>query len=85
MKRLLHELKAFLHSDSKSAAVSWGWSGGAMVLSKPQVPGRPTSLYKSKARACCTCSRCGWGLFGHFYSNLSLLLSFSLSLGDDPI
>ena len=28
---------------------------------------------------------CGWGLFGHFYSRLSFLFSFSLSLGDDPI
>ena len=37
------------------------------------------------ARAYCTCSRCGWGLFGHFYSHLSFLSSFSLSLGDGPI
>ena len=29
--------------------------------------------------------RCGWGLFGHFFSHLSLLFSFSLSLGDGPI
>ena len=35
----------------------------------------------SRARAYCTCSRCGWGLFGHFYSHLSFLFSFSLSLG----
>ena len=27
----------------------------------------------------------GWGLFGHFYSPLSFLFSFSLSLGDGPI
>ena len=27
----------------------------------------------------------GGGLFGHFFSYLSLLLSFSLSLGDGPI
>ena len=26
-----------------------------------------------------------WGLFGHFYSPLSFLSSFSLSLGDGPI
>ena len=25
----------------------------------------------SRARAYCACSRCGWGLFGHFYSHLS--------------
>ena len=28
----------------------------------------------SRARAYCACSRCGWGLFGHFYSHLSFLL-----------
>ena len=55
-----------------------------MVLGKLPVPGRPTILM-SRARAYCACSRCGWGLFGHFYSHLSLLSSFSLSLGDGPI
>ena len=56
-----------------------------MVLGKLPVPGRPTSLDKSRARAYCSCSKCGWGLFGHIYSHLSFLSSFSLSLGDDPI
>ena len=37
------------------------------------VPGRPTILDYSRARAYCTCSRCGWGLFGHF----SLVYHFS--------
>ena len=55
-----------------------------MVLDKLAVPGRPTYLDKSMARAYCTCSRCGWGLFGHFYSPLSFLSSFSLSLEDGP-
>ena len=62
-----------------------GWSGGAKVLGKLPVPGRPTNLDYSRARAYCACSRCGWGLFGHFFSHLSLLFSFSLSLGDGPI
>ena len=62
-----------------------GWSGGAMVLGKLPVPGRPTNLDYSRARAYCAYSRCGWGLFGHFYSHLSFLSSFSLSLGDGPI
>ena len=53
-----------------------GWSGIAMVLGKLPVPGRPTSLEKSRARAYGTCSRCGWGLFGHFYSHLSFLPPF---------
>ena len=53
--------------------VRWSWvnfkcrgvlqfGGGAMVLGKFQVPGRPTYLCKSRARACCAGSRCGWGL-----------------------
>ena len=56
-----------------------------MVLGKLPVPGRPTYLEKSRARAYCSCSRCGWGLFGYFFSRLSFLFSFSLSLGDGPI
>ena len=62
-----------------------GWSGGAMALGKLPVPGRPFNLNYSRARAYCACSRCGWGLFGHFYSHLSFLSSFSLSLGDGPV
>ena len=60
-----------------------GWSGGAMVLGKLPVPAS-YNLDCSRARAYCACSRCEWGLFGHFYSPLSFL-SFSLSLGDGPI
>ena len=29
----------------------------------------------SRARAYCACCRCGWGLFGQFYSHLSFLSS----------
>ena len=65
--------------------VSGGWSGGAKVLGKHLVPGRPTSLGDSRARAYCASSRCGWGLFRHFFPHLSFLFSFSLSLGDGPI
>ena len=56
-----------------------------MVLGKLPVPGRPTNLDKSRARAFCACSRCGWGLFGHFSLSSIFLFSFSLSLGDGPI
>ena len=56
-----------------------------MVLGKLPVPGRSTNLDNSGARAYCACSRCGRVLFGHFFSRLSLLVSFSLSLGDGPI
>ena len=37
-----------------------------MVLGKLPVPGRPTYLDDSRARAYCACSGCGMGLFGHF-------------------
>ena len=46
-----------------------------MVLGKLPVPGRPTNLDNSRARAYCALSR----LFGHFFSCLSFLYSFSLS------
>ena len=38
-----------------------------MVLGKLPVPGRPTDLDKSRARACCACSRCGWGCLDIFF------------------
>ena len=53
-----------------------------MVLGKLQVPGRPTDLDFSRANAYCACSRCRRVLFGHFFSHVSFLSSFSLSLGD---
>ena len=59
-----------------------------MVLGKLPVPGRPTDLdysRASKARAYCACSRCGWGLHGHFFYPLSFLSSFSRSPEDGPI
>ena len=62
-----------------------GWSGGAKVLGKLPVPGRPTNLAYSRARTYCAFSRCGWGCLDIFFSYLSLLFSFSLSLGDGPI
>ena len=68
-----------------------GWSGGAMVLDKLPVPGRPTiwmivgqgpiALAVGAGRR----GGGGGGLFGHFYSHLSCFSSFSLSLGDGPI
>ena len=50
-----------------------------MVLGKLPVPGRPTNLNDSRARAYCACSGCGWGWFGHFYSPLSSLFFLPLS------
>ena len=59
-----------------------GWSGGAMVLGKLPVPGRPTILIIVEQGPTALAVE---GLFGHFYSHLSFLFSFSLSLGDGPI
>ena len=51
-----------------------------MMLGKLLAPGRPTTLDNSRARAYCAYSRCGRVLFGHFFSRLSFLFSFFLSL-----
>ena len=55
------------------------------MLGKLPAPGRPTNLEYSRARAYCAYRRCGRGSFGRFFSRLSFLFSFSLSLGDGPI
>ena len=62
--------------------MSWGWSGGAKKLGKLPVPGRPTNLdySRGRARAYCACSRCGWGLFGHFFSLIYYFSFLSPSL-----
>ena len=52
---------------------------------KIPVPGRLTNLVYSRARTNCACSRCGWGLFEHFFSRLSFHSSIFLSLGDGLI
>ena len=46
-------------------------------LGKLSVPRPPTNLDSSRARAYCACTRCGWGLFGHFSSRLALFFCFS--------
>ena len=70
---------------SKNVQTTRGCLGGAKVLGKLAVPARPTIWVTSRARAYCTCSSSGWGMFGHFYFHLSIFSSFSLSLGDGPI
>ena len=42
----------------------------SMVHGNFPVPERPTNLDYSMARAYCAISRCGSGLFGHFFSCL---------------
>ena len=65
----------FSERDSRQSPVVKGWSGGAMVLGKLLVPGRPTYLDNSRARAYCACSRCGWGCLDIF-SFINLFLFF---------
>ena len=62
-----------------------GWSGGAMVLGKLPVPGRPTFWIMVGQGPIAFAVGAGGVLFGHFYSLLSFLSSFSLSLGDGLI
>ena len=52
-----------------------------MVLGKLPVLGRPTNLFEySRTGTYCACGRCERGLFGHFFSRLSFLFSFSSCL-----
>ena len=56
-----------------------------MVLGKLPVPGRPTILITVGQGPIALAVGAGGGWFGHFYSHLSFLLCFSLSLGGGPI
>ena len=62
-----------------------GWSDGAMVLGKLPVPGRPTIWITVGQGPTALTVGAGRGVFRHFYSHLSFLSSFSLSLGEGPI
>ena len=61
-----------------------GRSGGAMVPGKFPVPGRPTVWMIVGQGPIALAVVAGGGFFGHFYSPLSFLSSFSPSLGDGP-
>ena len=56
-----------------------------MVLGKLLVPGCPTIWIIVGQGPIALAVGAGGELFGHFYSPLSFLFSFSLSLGDGPI
>ena len=63
---------------------NWGWSGGAMVLGKLPVPGRPTILItvgQGPIVLAVGSGRGGLDIFTLIYPFSSL----SLSLGDGPI
>ena len=55
-----------------------------MVLGKLPVPGRPTKLHNSRARAYCAYSRCECGLFGHFFLSSVISLFFLPLSGRRP-
>ena len=56
-----------------------------MVLSKFPVPGVLLIWIRAGQGPTVLVVGGGWRLFGHFFSCLSFLFSFSLSLGDGPI
>ena len=53
------------------------------MLGNLSVPGRPTNLDDSRARAYCACSRCGWGVWTFFLSSIFSLFFLPL-LGRRP-
>ena len=55
------------------------------MLGKLPVPGRPTIWITVGQGPIALAVGTGRGLFGNFYSYLSILSSFSLFLGDGPI
>ena len=61
-----------------------GWSGGAMVLGKLPVPGRPTILITVGQGPIALAVGAGWGGLDIF-TLIYPFSSFSLSLGDGPI
>ena len=56
-----------------------------MALGKLPVPGRPTIWMIVGQGPIALALGADGGLFGHFFSRLSFLFSFSFSLGDGPI
>ena len=56
-----------------------------MVLGKLPVLGRPPIWLIAGQRPIALAVGAGGGCFGHFYSPLSFLFCFSLSLGDGPM
>ena len=67
------------HILSCACAPGGGGSGGAEVLGTLSVPGRPTNLDNSRARVYCAVGAVLF-FFLTFFSRLSILFSFSLSL-----
>ena len=66
-------------------ANSRGWSGGAMVLGKLPVPGRPTIWITVEQGPTALVVGAGGGCLDVFTLIYPFLFSFSLSFGDGPI
>ena len=62
-----------------------GWSGGAMVLGKLPLPGHPTIWMIVGQGPIALAVGTGGACSDIFYSSLSFLSAFSLSLGNGPI
>ena len=54
------------------------------MLGKLSVPGRPTSLDDSRARAYCACSRCGCGVVWTFFPSSIFSLFYLPLFGRRP-
>ena len=65
--------------------ISWGWSGGAMVLGKLPVLGRPTIWITVGQGPTALVVGAGGGCLDVFTLIYPFLFSFSFSLGDGPI
>ena len=78
-------LSIHLIISGKTGNVPRGWSGGAMVLGKLPVPGRPTLWITVGQGPTALAVGAGGGCLDIFYSHLSFLSSFPPFLGDGPI
>ena len=71
-------------SRPRSDSSLWGWSGGAMVLGKLPVPGRPTILITvGQGPIALAVGAGGGGL--DIFTLIYPFSSFSLSMEDGPI
>ena len=83
--RLKYCLKGPLNPKHQPPTTTMGWSGGAMVLGKLPVPGRPTIWITVGQGPTALVVGAGGGCLDIFTLIYPFLSSFSLSLGDGPI
>ena len=76
-------MKMLSYTSDANSYNNWGWSGGAMVLDKLPVLGRPTILITvGQGPIALAVGAGGGGL--DIFTIIYLFSSFSLSLGDSP-